>query len=40
MKTALIALTSGVIGFLIGTSIEFARNFDNKYDFDLGDFDE
>ena len=35
MKTALIALTSGIVGFLLGTTVEFVKNFDNNYEFDL-----
>jgi hypothetical protein len=30
-------LTGGILGFLIGSTVEFFRNFDKDYDFDLED---
>jgi hypothetical protein len=30
-------LTGGILGFLLGSTIEFFHNFDKDYDFDLGD---
>ena len=40
MKTALTFFIGGVIGFIVGESISFVRNFDEDYDFSDDDWRE
>jgi hypothetical protein len=38
MSTILLMLASGILGFIIGTTIKFIKHFDNNYDFSDEDF--